>query len=126
MGYLIWKLLQATAARQAIITLGKRGLVTFARPTGDEPNGRLLSEYLPALATHAVDPLGCGDALLATASLALASGATLQQAAFLGAAAASIEVRKLGNQPITSEALAANAAGWTGLMSEHGPAISAA
>jgi len=125
MGYLIWKLLEATQARQAIITLGKRGLVTFARPVGDEPNGRLTSEYLPALATHAVDPLGCGDALLATASLALAAGATLQQAAFLGAAAASIEVRKLGNQPITSEALASAAGGWAGLAAPM-PAISAA
>jgi bifunctional ADP-heptose synthase (sugar kinase/adenylyltransferase) len=105
MGFLVWKLLQATAARQAIITLGKRGLVAFARPAGDA-NGRLTSDYLPALSAHAVDPLGCGDALLATASLALASGATLQQAAYLGAAAAAIEVRTLGNRPISAQELA--------------------
>jgi rfaE bifunctional protein kinase chain/domain/rfaE bifunctional protein nucleotidyltransferase chain/domain len=104
MGFLVWKLLQATAARQAIITLGKRGLVTFARPA-DDPNGRLASGYLPALTSNAVDPLGCGDALLATASLALACGASLEQAAYLGAAAAAIEVRQLGNQPVTIEAL---------------------
>jgi rfaE bifunctional protein kinase chain/domain/rfaE bifunctional protein nucleotidyltransferase chain/domain len=124
MGFLIWKLLQATAARQAIITLGKRGLVTFARPSAGDPNGRLSSEYLPALAASAIDPLGCGDALLAAASLALAAGATLPQAAFLGAAAASIEVRRLGNQPITSEGLAKAAAAWTGPTAV--PAVSAA
>jgi rfaE bifunctional protein kinase chain/domain/rfaE bifunctional protein nucleotidyltransferase chain/domain len=116
MGFLVWNLLQATAARRAIITLGKRGLVTFERTT-TEIDGRLASEYLPALAATAVDPLGCGDALLATASLALACGATLQQAAFLGAAAASVEVRWLGNQPITSELLGAAAAAWTGAPS---------
>jgi rfaE bifunctional protein kinase chain/domain/rfaE bifunctional protein nucleotidyltransferase chain/domain len=111
MGFLVWKLLQATAARRAVITLGKRGLVTFER-TATEADGRLASEYLPALAATAIDPLGCGDALLATASLALACGATLQQAAFLGSAAASIEVRRLGNQPITSELLGTTAAAW--------------
>jgi len=126
MGFLVWKLMQATAARQAIITLGKRGLVTFARPPEGDPNGRLVSEYLPAMSATAVDPLGCGDALLATASLALASGASLQQAAFLGAAAAAIEVRRLGNQPITAAALAATASAWAGTMSEPTPIASAA
>ncbi|HUB26745.1 MAG TPA: PfkB family carbohydrate kinase [Tepidisphaeraceae bacterium] len=108
MGSMVWKLLQSTNARQAIITLGKRGLVTFARPRPPEnPDGRLLSEYLPALSVTSVDPLGCGDALLATASVALACGASLQQAAYIGAVAAAIEVRQIGNQPITADGLLA-------------------
>jgi rfaE bifunctional protein kinase chain/domain/rfaE bifunctional protein nucleotidyltransferase chain/domain len=111
LGYLVWNLLHATSARQAIVTLGKRGLVTFDRPPqGQDPDSRLQSEYLPALSPIAVDPLGCGDALLATASLALASGASLQQAAYLGAVAAAIEVRQVGNQPITAEELGSAAA----------------
>jgi rfaE bifunctional protein kinase chain/domain/rfaE bifunctional protein nucleotidyltransferase chain/domain len=108
LGSVVWRLLQSTSARQAIITLGKRGLVTFARPEEPaDPNGRLSSEYLPALSTVAVDPLGCGDALLAAASLALSCGASLQQAAYLGAVSAAMEVRQLGNQPITAQTLSA-------------------
>jgi rfaE bifunctional protein kinase chain/domain/rfaE bifunctional protein nucleotidyltransferase chain/domain len=108
LGYVVWNLLRGTGASQAMITLGKHGLVTFDRPEGKQPElGRLRSEYLPALSSVCVDPLGCGDALLATASLALASGASLQQAAYLGSVAAALEVRQLGNHPITADALAA-------------------
>jgi bifunctional ADP-heptose synthase (sugar kinase/adenylyltransferase) len=108
LGAVVWNLLDATAARQAIITLGKQGLVTFDRPETDEvqpanPTGRLRSEYLPALATTAVDPLGCGDALLATASLALAAGGSLPAAAYLGSIAAAIEARQIGNHALTCE-----------------------
>lgn len=103
LGYVVWNLLDQTAARNAIITLGKQGLVTFCHPPAALRAGdRLLSDYLPALSSVAIDPLGCGDALLATASLALTTGASLQQAAYLGAVAAAIEVGRLGNQPITA------------------------
>lgn len=108
LGSVVWNLLQATDARQAIITLGKQGLVTFwqqEHPPTAQP-GRLASEYLPAFSRYVVDPLGCGDALLATASLTLAAGGTLQAAAYLGALAAAIEISQLGNQPITAEKLA--------------------
>jgi rfaE bifunctional protein kinase chain/domain/rfaE bifunctional protein nucleotidyltransferase chain/domain len=109
LGAVVWNLLHANEARQAIITLGKQGLVTFDRPAAPEadPNGRLRSEYLPALTTHATDPLGCGDALLATASLSLAAGGSLQAAALLGSIAAGIEAQQLGNIPLTADRLAA-------------------
>ena len=98
LGAVAWNLLKATAARQAIVTLGKQGLVTFDRESAHE---RLRSEYIPALAgTAAVDPLGCGDALLATASLTLAAGGSLQAAAFLGSVAAAVQVQQVGNVPL--------------------------
>jgi len=106
MGAIVWNLLNATSARQAIITLGKQGLVTFERNQGSMAD-RLQSEYLPALASHAVDPLGCGDVLLATASLILAAGGSLAAAAFVGSIAAAIEVQELGNEPITAERIIA-------------------
>ena len=106
LGAVAWKMLGATGARQAIITLGKQGLVTFDGSEQPLP-AQLPSEYVPALSRHAVDPLGCGDALLATATLALATGASGEAAAFLGAIAASIEVQKLGNQPITIDQIVA-------------------
>jgi rfaE bifunctional protein kinase chain/domain len=102
LGAVIWNLLNTTAARQAIITLGKQGLVTFDGNQRPLP-ARLQSEYIPALAPHAMDPLGCGDALLATASLALAAGGSLEAAAFLGSIAAAVEAQEIGNHPITFE-----------------------
>src|SRR5207249_8418836 len=98
-------LLTETNAKQALITLGKQGLVSFDWPGGTarDSEGRLRSEYLPALSGRTVDPLGCGDALLAAASLALAAGGSLQAAALLGSIAAAIEVQEVGNIPVTAE-----------------------
>jgi rfaE bifunctional protein kinase chain/domain/rfaE bifunctional protein nucleotidyltransferase chain/domain len=115
LGAVVWRLLAETKARQAIITLGKQGLVTFTPPqqahdarkaSPPEMPGRLSSEYLPAFSNRVVDPLGCGDALLATASLALACGGSLYAAAYLGSLAAAIEIQQMGNQPLTAERLA--------------------
>lgn len=106
LGAVVANLLNKIQAKQAIITLGKQGLVTFDRAEGSSPQDRLRSEYLPALASHSVDPLGAGDALLAVASLTLAVGGSLQAAALLGSLAAAIEVQSLGNAPISLERLA--------------------
>ncbi len=100
-----WRLLQDTQSRAAFITLGADGLIAFDRLNSpiDDTNpaaSRLRSEHVPALAGHAVDPLGCGDALLAAATLALCAGGPLLSGAFLGAIAAACEAQRLGNVPI--------------------------
>jgi rfaE bifunctional protein kinase chain/domain/rfaE bifunctional protein nucleotidyltransferase chain/domain len=102
LGAVVWNLLNSTGARQAIVTLGKQGLITFDR-NDRAAHERLRSEYIPALSKSTVDPLGCGDALLATASLALAAGSSLQAAAFLGSIAAAVEVQQIGNQPVDAD-----------------------
>ena len=61
-----------------------------------------------SLAPQAIDPLGCGDALLAAATLALAAGGSLQAAAFLGSIAAAIEVMAVGNVPVTADGVLAH------------------
>jgi rfaE bifunctional protein kinase chain/domain/rfaE bifunctional protein nucleotidyltransferase chain/domain len=105
----VYSLLAQTGAKQALITLGKQGLLVFdqcrPRKADESWERKLRSEYLPALATHAIDPLGCGDALLATATLALAAGGTVHAAAYLGSLAAAFEATRIGNQPITTEDL---------------------
>jgi bifunctional ADP-heptose synthase (sugar kinase/adenylyltransferase) len=99
-----WRLLDRTQARHLFVTLEKRGMVVFERRSQDRGSpdwaGRLKSEQLPSFADHPVDRLGCGDALLAAATLALASGDDLMQAAYLGNAAAAIEIATLGNNPV--------------------------
>jgi len=104
-----WQCMQKTQARSLLVTLGKRGLVAFDRQSQDPASAawsdRLLSEHVPALSDRTIDRLGCGDALLATATLALASGASLAQAAYLGSAAAAIELSRLGNLPVDASSL---------------------
>lgn len=107
LGAVVSKLLGRLESRQAVITLGKQGLVTFDKPVAGstEPNERLRSEYIPALSKRGLDPLGCGDALLATATATLAAGGNLMAAALLGAHAAAIEVQQVGNVPVTLDEL---------------------
>jgi len=104
-----WQLLSRTEARHLFVTLDKRGMVVFERRSQDrnssEWSGRLRSEQLPSFADHAVDRLGCGDALLAGATLALAAGDSLLQAAYIGNSAAAIQVRTHGNQPVQAAQL---------------------
>ena len=106
-GAVVSRLLRETDVKSALITLGKQGLVACDWPAGSwqASGGRLNTHYLPSLADRAIDPLGAGDALLATASLALAAGATLQQAAFVGSLAAAVEIQNVGNVPVTADAL---------------------
>ena len=108
---IVHQLLQVTAARQALITMGKQGLVAFDqhRPTaaGESWERHLRSAYLPSLAHHVIDSLGCGDALLSVASATLAAGGSLHAAAYLGSIAASIEAELLGNIPVTVDGMMA-------------------
>jgi rfaE bifunctional protein kinase chain/domain len=105
----VYELLERTKARAAMITLGKQGLCLFDDRKQVLPtqawDRTLRTAYLPALSGNVIDPLGCGDALLATASLVLAAGGSTQAAAFLGSLAAGIEVQRVGNEPITTDQL---------------------
>lgn len=101
----VWSLLDVTRSRAAIVTLGPDGLVAFDRPADARREGaryleRVSGEHVPSFAPFAVDQLGCGDALLAAATIALASGASIVQAAMVGSVAASAEAQRLGNIPI--------------------------
>lgn len=109
-----WRAMQATNVRHAFVTLGADGLIAFERtPEADSADTwvqRVRAEHLPAFAPHPVDTLGCGDALLAAATLALTTGARPLDAAFLGSVAAALEANRLGNDVIGSVELRLNAA----------------
>jgi rfaE bifunctional protein nucleotidyltransferase chain/domain len=97
-----WSLLNRTLSRAAIVTLGREGLIAFDQREPDaglrgDFSSALNAEHVPSLIDHPVDELGCGDALLSAATLALAAGGSLPVAALLGSLAAAQEARALGN-----------------------------
>lgn len=102
------RIMQKLACPNLMVTLGARGTVLF-RPREAEPaewfKARLRSDYLPSLADRVVDVVGAGDAMLATATLAMTTGADLAQSAYLGSAAAALAVARLGNAPIDADTL---------------------
>jgi rfaE bifunctional protein kinase chain/domain/rfaE bifunctional protein nucleotidyltransferase chain/domain len=104
-------LLEKTRNEAVVVTLGARGLILLdtARKSWDalgalahsfELKRELVIEYLPTLAGLPVDPMGAGDALLGTLAVSLAAGASMAEAAYLGACAAAIEVGCMGNVPV--------------------------
>lgn len=103
----VYRLMAGTKAKYAMVTMGPEGLIAFDRLPGfdrsDEQWGtKLKSEHMPALAPAAIDALGCGDALLATATLALSAGGSLMGAAFLGSIAAGVQAQRLGNTSVSA------------------------
>jgi rfaE bifunctional protein kinase chain/domain/rfaE bifunctional protein nucleotidyltransferase chain/domain len=107
----VYELLGKTGAAAAMVTLGKQGMCLFDQwmPTaaGEAWDRKLRAAHLPAMARNAVDPLGCGDALLATAGLILASGGSRQAAAYLGSLAAGWQAQQVGNPAISTDVLMA-------------------
>jgi len=100
-----WRLLRETRARSAIVTMGAEGIVAFDPVDGPEQSGwasRVRAQYVPALCPFAIDALGCGDALLAAATLALSAGGSLLSAALLGALAAATQAQRIGNIPVSA------------------------
>jgi rfaE bifunctional protein nucleotidyltransferase chain/domain len=112
-----WNLLSQTRGQTAIVSLHKRGLIGFdgraeesvaasqkGEPRRDGPK-RLRSEFVPALATRYVDLLGVDEAVLSTASLALATGWSLPLATYLAAAAEAVAAARPGRACVRSAEL---------------------
>jgi rfaE bifunctional protein kinase chain/domain len=93
------RLLDKMKTSKIIVKLGAEGLLIASnqkiKPT----------DSLNAMNCNPVDVAGAGDALLSVSSLALASGATIWESAYLGSIAAAIQVSRTGNIPVGREAL---------------------
>jgi len=81
-------LVRKLGADSVLITLGEDGMALFER------GGR--QTRIPTVAQEVFDVAGAGDTVIATFTLALASGATMPEAAMLANYAAGIVVGKLG------------------------------
>jgi rfaE bifunctional protein kinase chain/domain len=93
---------QKAEAEHVILTLGNEGLLVQVPETSQGP---LSTDRLVAFNTAPKDVSGAGDSLLACSSMALAVGADIWQAAYLGSTAAALQVGRVGNSPLTAQDL---------------------
>jgi len=90
------QLFQKARCRSLILKMGDRGTLTY-RSLGPDPREFFnLDNFVETLA----DPIGAGDALLAYASLALASSGNIVTASILGSVAAAVTCERQGNVPV--------------------------
>lgn len=90
----------ALNAKHLLLKMGGDGVLISAQ---DEKGQMLATDEIAAINKNPVDTSGAGDSMLAGSSLALASGATIYEAALIGSVLAGIQVGRLGNVPIAQE-----------------------
>jgi rfaE bifunctional protein kinase chain/domain len=95
------KLLKLSAAENVLITRGNEGMVLFT--TGAKPVS------IPIFGSdECTDVTGAGDTVVATISVALAAGASAEQAARLANVAGGLVVMKIGTATVSAEELKAS------------------
>ncbi|MEK6285066.1 MAG: D-glycero-beta-D-manno-heptose-7-phosphate kinase [Acidobacteriota bacterium] len=97
------KLLGSIDTRAVLITRGEEGMTLF---TGGGTDGAEVT-HIPTVAREVYDVTGAGDTVIATLALALASGASLEEAAMLANHAAGVVVGKVGTAAVTRDELLA-------------------
>jgi len=92
------RLLERTRSRAVLVTRGSRGMALFER---DRP-----TTHIPIHGSDQIaDVTGAGDTVIATMTLALASGASYEEAARLANYAGGIVVMKRGTATVTADEL---------------------
>lgn len=91
-------LLKQLQAQNVLLTRGEEGMTLF------EANGTISN--VPSQAHHVEDVSGAGDTVISTLTMALTSGATVQEAAALANCAAGVVVASVGIVPIEPKELA--------------------
>ena len=96
------KLRQKAKAENVVITLGAEGLLIHATSPQvvDWETDRL-----PAFNRTPRDVAGAGDSFLTCASMAMATGANIWEASYLGSVAAACQVGRVGNIPLSVDEL---------------------
>ena len=94
------RLVEAWRSEAVLISRGEAGMSLFRR-------GRRMAHF-PTAAREVFDVTGAGDTVLATAALAVASGASFEDAAVLANRAAGIVVGKAGTATVSAKELIAD------------------
>lgn len=91
------RLIELCDGGAVVLTRGPQGMSLFRHAS--EP------VHIPALARHVFDVTGAGDTVVSALAMALAAGATLEQATYLANRAAGIVVGKFGTATLSMEEL---------------------
>ncbi len=96
------RLRKKSRAKSVFLKQGEQGLLV---QTDNPANGTSMTDQIGAINGSPIDVAGAGDCLLATASLALAAGGNIWEAALLGSIGAAVQIGQVGNRPITTRDL---------------------
>jgi rfaE bifunctional protein kinase chain/domain len=91
------KLKQKTKVENILLKLGEEGVLIHAN---NPKENSFITDRISALNSTPKDVAGAGDSMLITAAMILSVGGTIWEASLLGSLAASLQVSKLGNQPL--------------------------
>ncbi|MDH3524224.1 MAG: PfkB family carbohydrate kinase [Acidobacteriota bacterium] len=103
LSHLASRFFRQTGAEHLLLTMGPRGVLLCRRPSS--PEKRVATDFLPALESTAVDPVGAGDVFLAGVSLTDLAGGSCEMGAYLGSALAALHVSTLGNRAVDERVL---------------------
>ncbi len=98
------KLREKSHAENVVVTLGSEGMLIQAKLT---KQNQWPTDRMPALNMAPKDTAGAGDSFLTAAAMALAVGANIWQASYLGSLAAACQVGRIGNIPLSHDELVA-------------------
>jgi D-beta-D-heptose 7-phosphate kinase/D-beta-D-heptose 1-phosphate adenosyltransferase len=90
-----YRIIEKLACEYLIITRGDQGMTLFS--------GKKDYSHIEAFSRHVYDVTGAGDTVISTLSLALASGLSMEEGAYLANVAAGVVVGEVGTVPISSE-----------------------
>lgn len=94
------QILQATGAEFVVITRGRDGMAIFEA-------GNAVVRLIPTYAREVYDVSGAGDTVIAVLTLALSSGAQIDEACVLANLAAAVEVGKRGTATVSVDEIRA-------------------
>jgi len=97
------KILGSIDTQAVLITRGEEGMTLF---TGSNEDDAAVT-HIPTVAREVYDVTGAGDTVIATFALALASGASLEEAAVLANHGAGVVVAKVGTASVSRDELLA-------------------
>jgi rfaE bifunctional protein kinase chain/domain len=90
------KIMSKTRSESLVITLGKDGMAIFK-------NSKTQPTLIPTFAQEVYDVSGAGDTVISVMALVLATGASLEDAAYISNLAAGVEVSKRGTATVSSQ-----------------------